>query len=57
MARHIHICGVCKQYTMKIEHCGQKTENPKPPKYSPIDQYGKYRREAKQDIYKKEGLL
>jgi H/ACA ribonucleoprotein complex subunit 3 len=40
---------------MKLEcpKCGAKTVQPKPPKYSPEDQYGEYRRKAK----KEQGLL
>lgn len=45
--KHIMKCPVCGTYTMKEEHCGQKTLNPKPPKYSPEDKYGGYRRKAK----------
>ncbi|PIN86166.1 ribosome biogenesis protein [Candidatus Woesearchaeota archaeon CG10_big_fil_rev_8_21_14_0_10_44_13] len=45
--KHIMRCPVCGVYTMKEEHCGQKTVNPKPPKYSPEDKYGGYRRKAK----------
>lgn len=45
--RHIMKCPVCSVYTMNVEHCGQKTTNPKPPKYSPEDKYGDYRRKAK----------
>jgi len=44
---HILRCSVCGKYTMKEEHCGKKTLNPKPPKYSPEDKYGMYRRKAK----------
>jgi len=29
--------------------CGKKTSEKKPPKYSPDDKYGKYRREAKKN--------
>jgi len=27
--------------------CGSSTIDPKPPKFSPLDKWGKYRREAK----------
>ncbi len=50
MARHILFCEKEKRYTMKEECCGQKTRNPKPPKYSPEDPYGRYRRMAKKDV-------
>jgi H/ACA ribonucleoprotein complex subunit 3 len=42
-------CELCGQYTFKEAcTCGGKTINPVPARYSPIDQYGKYRRMAKQ---------
>ncbi len=42
-------CQKCDTYTLKeICVCGSKTITPKPAKYSPLDQYGKYRR-----LYKK----
>lgn len=40
-------CQKCSSYTLKKEHCGARTETPAPPKYSPVDKYGKYRRMAK----------
>ncbi|MBS3108723.1 RNA-protein complex protein Nop10 [Candidatus Woesearchaeota archaeon] len=47
-------CTKCNAYTLKEKcpECDSKTFSPKPPKYSPLDQYGKYRL-----IYKKEQLL
>jgi len=45
--KHINRCQKCNVYTMQEEHCGQKTLNPKPPKYSPEDKYADYRRKAK----------
>jgi len=45
--KHILKCIKCGSYTMQEEHCGEKTINPKPPKYSPEDKYGGYRRKAK----------
>jgi H/ACA ribonucleoprotein complex subunit 3 len=41
----------------KCPACGGEAANPKPPKYSPEDQYGDYRRKAKKDILLKKGLL
>jgi H/ACA ribonucleoprotein complex subunit 3 len=56
--RHILKCGECGKYTMdEACECGGKAVNPKPPKYSPEDHYAKYRREAKKDKLKEEGLL
>lgn len=43
MAKSILKCIVCGNFTMKEEHCGQKTINPKPAKYSPEDKYQEYR--------------
>jgi H/ACA ribonucleoprotein complex subunit 3 len=39
-------CPNCKSYTFKdsCPKCGSKTINPEPPKFSPEDKYGKYRR-------------
>lgn len=41
----------------EIHDCGSKAFSTKPPKYSPEDKYGKYRRETKMPDMKKEGLL
>ncbi|MFC1768411.1 RNA-protein complex protein Nop10 [Nanoarchaeota archaeon] len=57
--KQIMKCQSCGTYTLK-ENCNKckiPTENPKPPKYSPDDKYGKYRRVAKKDIYEKDGLI
>lgn len=42
-------CTECKYYTMEesCSKCSEKTERPKPPKYSPSDRYGDYRRKTK----------
>lgn len=39
-------CNKCKRYTMKDKcpTCGGETINPLPPKFSPIDKFGKWRR-------------
>jgi rRNA maturation protein Nop10 len=42
---------------MDTECCGTKTISRIPPKYSPEDKYGKYRREVKAEARKKEGLI
>ena len=57
--KHILVCSKCRQYTMqgKCPKCGIETENPKPAKYNPDDPYGDYRRKAKEDLFKKQGLL
>jgi len=56
--KHIFKCTKCNEYTLSEEcKCGGKAVSVKPPKYSPDDKYGSYRREAKKDQFKKEGLL
>ncbi|RMF56136.1 RNA-protein complex protein Nop10 [Candidatus Woesearchaeota archaeon] len=56
--RHILKCPECGKYTMReVCSCGSKTINPKPPKYSPEDPYGKYRRASKEELLKKKGLI
>ena len=50
--KHIFKCSVCGGYTMQEEHCSKKTLNPKPPKYSPEDKFGEYRRKAKEELAK-----
>jgi H/ACA ribonucleoprotein complex subunit 3 len=49
MTRHILKCPKCGQYTMKdaCPTCGEKAVIPRPPKYSPEDKFGDYRRKAK----------
>lgn len=39
-------CKKCLVYTLKevCPRCGEKTSTPHPPKFSPEDKYGKYRR-------------
>ncbi len=37
--------------------CRGKALTPKPAKFSIEDKYGSYRRKAKEDTFKKEGLL
>lgn len=49
MKSKIRKCEVCGEYTLKgvCERCGRATENPVPPRFSPKDPYGKYRRMMK----------
>lgn len=49
----LRYCSKCETYTLQEECCSQKTTKPQPPKYSPQDRYGEYRRKAK----RREGLL
>jgi len=44
----IRKCPRCKRYTLKdICICGERTITVKPPRFSPVDKYGKYRRMLK----------
>ncbi|MBD3405804.1 MAG: RNA-protein complex protein Nop10 [Candidatus Lokiarchaeota archaeon] len=46
----LHKCVKCSTYTLEDKECpkcGGKVGDPTPPKYSPEDKYGKYRRKAK----------
>ena len=56
--KHILKCMKCNEYSMNEKcKCGGKAVEARPPKYSPDDKYGKYRREVKQVQLKKEGLI
>ena len=56
--RSILKCENCGKYTMKeICACNGKELTPKPAKFSVEDKYGSYRRKAKLDNFKKEGLI
>jgi H/ACA ribonucleoprotein complex subunit 3 len=47
-------CENCDKYTLKsLCSCGNKTNVPQPPRYSPQDRYGDYRRKLK-NIQKQE---
>ena len=49
-------CQDCGQYTLKDKRCpscGGIVKDPRPPKYSPEDRYGKYRRKAKRELRSK----
>lgn len=56
--KHILKCESCGNYTIKEKcGCGGNAVNPKPPKYSPEDSYGDYRRKAKkQSLIEKDFL-
>jgi len=56
--KHILKCSKCGKYTMKqVCECGGKAVLSKPPKYSPEDKYGHYRRKVKKPELIKKGLL
>lgn len=59
MAKHIYKCLKCNIYTMKevCQTCKEKTIRPIPPKYSPEDKYGKYRRIVKKQELENTGLV
>lgn len=47
---HLYKCPKCDEYTLSEKYCpkcGSLVTDPKPPKYSPQDKYGEYRRKAK----------
>lgn len=57
MAKTIMRCLVCHRYTMQKLCCDKSTEEAKPPKYSPEDKYGSYRRQVKEEDRKQKQLL
>lgn len=50
-------CKKCEEYTLNsiCKKCNEKTVSKNPPKYSPQDHYGEYRRKLKK--IKREGEL
>ena len=51
-------CEACNRYTIyqnKCPYCGGRLRTPHPPKFSPEDPYGKYRRMLKKEIIAREG--
>lgn len=53
-------CQDCGRYTLKQKlcpNCGGVVKNPHPPKYSPEDRYGKYRRKAKRELRSKRNTV
>ncbi len=56
MHRKIRYCASCKRYTMShtCPECGKETLLAGPPKFSPEDRFGEYRRRAKIEQTKKE---
>jgi len=46
------VCPACGRYTLATTCpvCGEKTRTPHPPKFSPEDRYGKYRRMLKRSV-------
>jgi len=57
--KHILRCNSCNGYTLKEKcpECGKEAVRPIPPKYSPVDKYGSYRRKVKFEALKKRELI
>lgn len=56
--RKIRKCPACGTYTLSETcSCSIKTILPKPAKYSPEDKFARFRRQAKEEQRKQEGLL
>ncbi len=57
MRRLMMYCPHCDVYTLELRcpRCGRQTVSAHPPKFSPEDKYGEYRRKAK--IMEKKGML
>ncbi|RME77853.1 ribosome biogenesis protein [Candidatus Woesearchaeota archaeon] len=53
--KHLYKHPQTHEYTMKEEVGGKKTLSTFPPKYSPEDPMGEYRRRAKRELLQKEG--
>ncbi len=51
----IRYCKNCRLYSLeeRCRKCGAETVTPHPPKFSPQDPYGKYRRKLKMEIWRK----
>jgi H/ACA ribonucleoprotein complex subunit 3 len=47
----IYHCTACDRYTLfdSCPACGARTMQPAPPRFSPEDKYGKYRRQLKKE--------
>ncbi len=51
-------CAKCGDYTInKLCSCGGEAVSVKPPKYSPEDKYGEYRRKVKRKELEEKGIL
>jgi len=56
--KHILKCQGCGKYLLSEKCvCGGIAIENKPPKYSPEDKYADYRRQAKEEQRKKEGII
>jgi H/ACA ribonucleoprotein complex subunit 3 len=58
MGKRLLKCAACGKYTLNQEcSCGGTAAKVEPPKYSPVDAYGEYRRKAKEAAWKSSGLI
>lgn len=50
MVSNIRKCFSCNVYTLKAvcDACGKETGTPHPPRFSPDDRFGKYRRQLRE---------
>ncbi|MBQ7404958.1 MAG: RNA-protein complex protein Nop10 [Candidatus Methanomethylophilaceae archaeon] len=57
MKSELRKCGSCGRYTLSADcpSCGSKTHCPVPPKYSPVDRMGEYRRKTILERYGENG--
>jgi len=58
MTKYLVKCKECKKYGIlndesKCRYCGGQLENPRPPKFSLLDKYGKYRIKYFKEIFDK----
>ena len=56
--KHLFKCMSCLSYTLKktCSKCSKETIQPLPPKYSPEDKYGDYRRKTKKKEWVEKGF-
>ncbi|HLC55511.1 MAG TPA: RNA-protein complex protein Nop10 [Candidatus Nanoarchaeia archaeon] len=52
MKTEILFCTKCGLYSLKqhCPNCRQQVFSPKPPRYSPLDKWGEWRRKAKKEL-------
>jgi H/ACA ribonucleoprotein complex subunit 3 len=57
MKTSLRKCPTCQEYTLgeTCPKCGAKTNVPIPPRYSPEDKYGEYRRRMKKEQGERNG--
>ena len=57
MKTSLRRCPVCQEYMLDpvCKRCGAQTSVPVPPRYSPEDRYGEYRRRLKKERGERNG--